>query len=265
MAKRAGCGRTLIGAMVLLGLIFLAAIVFVQQDNGPPPSIEPQRASSESEHSAADEQVVDAEGEVSAAETEDEPRNDIESAAEAARWRTWTSADGKYSVYAKFVKSTMGTMTLEKEDGSTAEVQLDRLCEEDQEFVRKRPWRASEPRQVGPAAKVVRVRLVPYTTPDGHRTQMLLVDWRNTGTTTIRAVDADITAYDGIGNMLQLFGDSGTINYTIYAVADSSAGIAPGELYVEPLGQGFVLPSVGALEAVRVEVKITEVVESGAY
>ena len=262
MAKRAGCGRTLIGAMVLLGLIFLAAIVFVQQDNGPPPSIEPQRASSESEHSAADEQVVDAEGEVSAAETEDEPRNDIESAAEAARWRTWTSADGKYSVYAKFVKSAMGTMTLEKEDGSTAEVQLDRLCKEDQEFVRKRPWRASEPRQVGPAAKVVRVRLVPYTTPDGHRTQMLLVDWRNTGTTTIRAVDADITPYDANGNVLEF---SARTDKPIYAVSDSDPGIAPGRLYVEPVGRGYIVGSAYEPEAVRVEVKITEVVESGAY
>lgn len=185
-----------------------------------------------------------------------------EAAAEAARWRAWTSADGKFSVYAKFVKSIMGTMTLEKKDGSTAEVKLDRLCEEDQEFVHKGKWRVREPRKTGPAAKIVRVRLVPYTTPDGNRRQMVLVDWRNTGTTRIRAVDADITPYDANGNVLQF---SARTDKPIYAVDDSDPGIAPGRTYVEPLGRGYIIGSSAEPEAVRVEVKITEVVESGAY
>ncbi len=214
--------------------------------------------------SAAREQVAGDEEETSTAEIAGESDNDIESAAEAARWRTWTSADGKYTVYAKLVKSAMGTMTLEKEDG-TCEVQIDRLCEEDQEFVRKGKWRVREPREVGPAAKIVRVRLVPYTTPDEFRTQMLLVDWRNTGTTTIRAVDADITAYDATGNKLRLWNGNYTINYTVYAVGDSSPGIAPGRVYTEPLGEGFALPLIDSPEAAKAEVKITEVVESGAY
>jgi hypothetical protein len=89
---------------------------------------------------------------------------------------------------------------------------------------------------------------------------MVLVDWRNTGTTTIRAVDADITSYDARGNKL----DSGARDYAIYAVSDSSRGIAPGKRYTEPDGKGFILaPGVG--KAARVDVKITEVVESETY
>ena len=91
---------------------------------------------------------------------------------------------------------------------------------------------------------------------------MVLVDWKNTGTTTIRAVDADIIPYDVRGNKLEL---SGATDKPIYAVDDSSPGIAPGEKYTEPMGQGYILGWVGVAEAARVEVRITEVVESGAY
>jgi hypothetical protein len=185
-----------------------------------------------------------------------------DAATESAKWRTWTSADGKYNLHAKFVKSAMGTLTLEKEDGSTVEVKLDRLRAEDQEFVRKRKWRLSESRNAGPAAKVARVRVVPFTTVSGVHTQMVLIDWRNTGRTTIRAVDADIIPYDAQGNRLEL---SGATDKPIYAVDDSSPGIAPGEKYTEPMGQGYILGWVGVAEAARVEVRITEVVESGAY
>jgi hypothetical protein len=59
---------------------------------------------------------------------------------DAARWRLWTTADGKYTVYAKFVKFAFGTATLEKQDGTTVDVELDILCSEDQEFVRRRKW-----------------------------------------------------------------------------------------------------------------------------
>jgi len=89
---------------------------------------------------------------------------------------------------------------------------------------------------------------------------MVLVDWRNTGTTRIRAVDADITPYAADGNKLK----SGASDYAIYAVSDSSLGIAPGERYTEPNGKGFIL-APGFADAARVEVRITEIVESGAY
>lgn len=110
------------------------------------------------------------------------------------------------------------------------------------------------------SAKVVRVRLVPFTTAQGGRAQMVLVNWTNTGTTTIRAVDADIIPYDALGNKLA----SGASDYAIYAVSDSSPGISPGETYIEPDGKGFTLVP-GFANAARVEVNITEVVETGAY
>ena len=60
---------------------------------------------------------------------------------EAAKWRTWTSANGQFQMEGKFVRYAAGKMTLEKKDGTTLEVQLDQLCPEDQEFVKKRKWR----------------------------------------------------------------------------------------------------------------------------
>ena len=107
---------------------------------------------------------------------------------------------------------------------------------------------------------VVRVRLVPFKTPNGARTQKVLVDWKNTGTTTIRAVDADIVPYDKKGNRLE----SGTSDYTIYAVSDSSPGVAPGDIYKQTKDEGFVLIP-GPAMAARVEIKVTEAVESGAF
>jgi len=112
----------------------------------------------------------------------------------------------------------------------------------------------------GPAAVVVRARLVPFSRAQSVGTQMVLVDWRNTGTTTIRAVDADIITFDARGRRLE----SGAKNKPIYAVSDSSPGIAPGETYTEPNGEGFIL-APDFTRAARVRVKITEVVESGAY
>jgi len=58
--------------------------------------------------------------------------------AEAAKWRTWTTADGKYRVEAKLVTLVAGTLTLEKRDGTTVNVKLDILSPEDQDFVTQR-------------------------------------------------------------------------------------------------------------------------------
>jgi uncharacterized cupin superfamily protein len=60
---------------------------------------------------------------------------------DAARWRTWKSENGKFSLHAKFVNVINGQMTLEKEDGSRTVVELDRLCEDDIKFVRRQEWK----------------------------------------------------------------------------------------------------------------------------
>jgi len=63
---------------------------------------------------------------------------------EAAKWRTWQTADGKFKVEAKFVKCAFGTLTLEKKDSTTVDVNLDILCPDDQEFVKRRKWTRPE-------------------------------------------------------------------------------------------------------------------------
>jgi hypothetical protein len=65
--------------------------------------------------------------------------------AEKARTRTWTSGDGRFSVDAKFVKSNPTTVTLEKSDGSIVHVPLERLCDEDREFIKKGGWKTPLP------------------------------------------------------------------------------------------------------------------------
>lgn len=59
---------------------------------------------------------------------------------EAAKWRTWTTADGRHKVDAKFVKFLDGKVTLEKVDGTTVDVRLDILCSADQNFVKESKW-----------------------------------------------------------------------------------------------------------------------------
>lgn len=59
---------------------------------------------------------------------------------EEAKWRTWASSDGKFSVEAKFGKFLDGVVTLVKQDGSAVNVPIDKLSSDDQDFIRKRKW-----------------------------------------------------------------------------------------------------------------------------
>ena len=54
--------------------------------------------------------------------------------------RIWTSANGKFSVEATFLKSTPAKITLQKMDGAVIDVAWDQLCEADQKFVHNREW-----------------------------------------------------------------------------------------------------------------------------
>jgi hypothetical protein len=58
-----------------------------------------------------------------------------QAASEAAKWRTWTTADGKFKVEAKFVTLAAGKLTLEKRGGARVSVKLDVLCPADHEFI----------------------------------------------------------------------------------------------------------------------------------
>jgi WD40 repeat protein len=51
--------------------------------------------------------------------------------------RTWTSADGKFTVRAQFVKAIAGVVHLRLENGRTVQVSMEKLSEEDRRFLRQ--------------------------------------------------------------------------------------------------------------------------------
>jgi hypothetical protein len=53
-----------------------------------------------------------------------------------AEFRTWTSADGKFTVEAQLVKVVGKTVHLKRKDGKTLQVPLDKLGDEDQTFLK---------------------------------------------------------------------------------------------------------------------------------
>ena len=59
------------------------------------------------------------------------------STASASTMRTWTSKNGKYRVTAKFIELKDDSVRLEREDGETLTVALDKLTEADLQFARK--------------------------------------------------------------------------------------------------------------------------------
>ena len=109
-------------------------------------------------------------------------------------------------------------------------------------------------------ATVQNSRLTSFVSPaNGKKMQMVMVTWKNTGSTPIRVVDAEIVHRDSSNAVL------GTHNYTIFSASDTSPGVAPGETYSTPAGEGFLLPGFRGLpnykESKTVRVRITAVLE----
>lgn len=73
-----------------------------------------------------------------AAEEAARVREEKAAAIEAARWHTWTDKTGGFTVEARFSGYAAGTVKLEKRDGSTLEIPMDRLSEDDQAWIRER-------------------------------------------------------------------------------------------------------------------------------
>lgn len=59
---------------------------------------------------------------------------------ENAKWRTWGTADGLYRTEAKFVAFARGVVTLKKKDGQLIKLSIEKLADEDKEFIRQRKW-----------------------------------------------------------------------------------------------------------------------------
>ena len=87
---------------------------------------------------------VDRTTSASLATVDDEPKNDAKAradrlkaaAAANAVSRTWRSADGKHTIEASFAGFGNGKLRLRKTEGKVIEVPLEKLCPEDQAFVR---------------------------------------------------------------------------------------------------------------------------------
>ncbi len=71
-------------------------------------------------------------------ESQRKEEQERKAAIEKAKWRTWTSADGSYTMEAKYSGVAFGKVTLIKQDGSKVQVPLDKLSDEDQEWIASR-------------------------------------------------------------------------------------------------------------------------------
>lgn len=59
---------------------------------------------------------------------------------------TLAGKKGNHQTEAKFVKSAKGIVTLEKKDGKTVELSIEKLSDDDQEFINKSKWRLAAPK-----------------------------------------------------------------------------------------------------------------------
>ena len=110
------------------------------------------------------------------------------------------------------------------------------------------------------SVEIVKVRVVPFRTANGIDTVMVCVDWKNTGTRTVRAVDAKLTGYDNKDKEVEILS---LPDYTIYAVFSDSKGVAPGETYTVPEGRGFIVLENREKKPIRATATITKVDEHG--
>ena len=69
---------------------------------------------------------------------EEKATQEWEAAAEKAKWRNWTDSTGQHTIEAKFSGLAMGKVKLTKQDGTTIQVPVDKLSEEDQAWIEKR-------------------------------------------------------------------------------------------------------------------------------
>ena len=61
-------------------------------------------------------------------------------AIEAAKWKTWTDSSGEHKIEAKFEGLAFGKVKLVKRDGSTIQLPLEKLCDEDQKWIKEKKW-----------------------------------------------------------------------------------------------------------------------------
>lgn len=105
------------------------------------------------------------------------------------------------------------------------------------------------PPTTGPRVALTDVRTEDWTGPGGKPVTMVYADWRNAGDRPVRRVTAEVVAVGTNGEVV--FAAEGV---GIYAAPAGSAGVGPGETFVEPAGRGVPLPGVADVAASAVEV-----------
>jgi uncharacterized cupin superfamily protein len=77
---------------------------------------------------------------IAEAETESKTKveSEPESESQTGDWRTWRAAVGGFQVEAEYVEAFFGTVTLRKRDGTTIQVDVAKLSEADQAYVKER-------------------------------------------------------------------------------------------------------------------------------
>ena len=83
---------------------------------------------------------IDSQRKAQEAAKERERRKELAKQQDAARWHTWTSADGQHTIEAKFVKAVGDTVHLEKKDGASIKIQRDKLSEDDWTWIANKSW-----------------------------------------------------------------------------------------------------------------------------
>jgi hypothetical protein len=77
------------------------------------------------------EQTEAKEKEAREVEAEAKQKKAIAEKREAAKWHTWTSADGQHTMYAKLVRFDGKVITMTKKDGTTLEVDKEKVSQAD--------------------------------------------------------------------------------------------------------------------------------------
>jgi hypothetical protein len=108
--------------------------------------------------------------------------------------------------------------------------------------------------------EIISTRLAAYENSEGQKFKTVLVKWKNSGQSPIRAVDADIYLADQKGRKLAVVEDK-----PIYAVSDDSPGVAPGEVYEDPIDNGYLIDPRLTDTIGRARVKVKKVVANGAF
>ncbi len=118
---------TIDGEVVYTSSVLLDKILAREQNRGGAgPTIDDKQA--EADRKAAAERRA-------AAEKAEKERKQAE---EAAKWRTWTDSSGEHKTEAKFGGVIAGKVKLIKRDGSTLQIPLEKLSDEDQDWINNR-------------------------------------------------------------------------------------------------------------------------------